>query len=246
MMTPTTEKTVREIALENPAAVPVFETLGIDYCCGGQRPLSEACERANVSVSRAVEMIAEAQRQDHAPTRDKWNDARLADLTQYIVELHHSFVRQEIPRLQALFEKVVEHHGADRPELLNIRELFGAMSQELFGHLLKEERVLFPYIEQLEDASRGNSPFPAGCFGSVEMPVARMLAEHEDAGALLSQIRNLSGDFAPPETACPSYRRLYAGLEGFERDLHRHIHLENNVLFPRAVRLERDLRGSRT
>ena len=241
-MTLTTEKTVRDIAIENPGAVQMFEALGIDYCCGGHRTLNEACERAKVSPDRALELIATLQQDDRTVAKDKWNEAQLSDLIQYIIERHHGFVRQEIPRLEALFEKVNQHHGEAHPELLEIRALYGAMSQELFSHLLKEEQVLFQYIQKLDAALHG-ATLPVGCFASVEMPIARMLAEHDDAGALLAKIRSLTGDFDPPETACPSYRRLYSGLEGFEQDLHRHIHLENNILFPRAVHLERKLRG---
>jgi len=240
-----TEKTVREIAIDNPATVPVFESLGIDYCCGGHRPLSEACERAKVSVDRALELIANAQSAGEPANKEKWSRAAAADLIQYIVERHHGFIRKEVPRLEALFEKVIEHHGDTHKELLDIRELFGAMSQELFAHMMKEEQILFPYLEKLEAASFGHGVLPTACFGSVEMPIARMLAEHDDAGTLLARIRSLAADFHPPESACPSYRRLYAGLEDFEQDLHRHIHLENNILFPRAAVLERSLRDRR-
>jgi regulator of cell morphogenesis and NO signaling len=240
-----TEKTVREIAIESPATVPVFESLGIDYCCGGQRPLSEACARAGVTEQQALELITKALSEGEPSGKDKWSQAASADLIQYIVERHHGFVRKEVPRLETLFEKVIDHHGGDHPELQGIRELFSALSQELFGHMMKEEQILFPYLEKLEAASFGHAALPTGCFPSVEMPIARMLAEHDDAGTLLARIRSVADDFRPPESACPSYRRLYAGLEEFEQDLHRHIHLENNILFPRAAVMERSLRGNR-
>ena len=243
-MTLTTEMTVRQIAIENPAAVDIFEARGIDYCCGGERPLAEACERASVPVEEILELLAK-EPAGIETTRNKWTNATLADLTQYIVERHHTFVRQEIPRLQALFQKVEEHHAAAHPELSAIRGLFGAMAEELSSHLMKEEQVLFPYLERMEAAARGDSELPPACFPSVEMPIARMLAEHSDAGALLEQIRSLANDFQPPESACPSYRRLYSGLEEFERDLHQHIQLENNFLFPRSAELERSLSKSR-
>ncbi|MBZ5607192.1 MAG: iron-sulfur cluster repair di-iron protein [Acidobacteriia bacterium] len=238
-MTLTTEKTVREIAIENPATVRVFESLGIDYCCGGRRPLSEACERANVPVTQVLELIAKTQPDSQPSGKDEWADATLASLIEHIVTRHHGFVRQEVSRLEPLLAKVGNKHGDTRPELRSIQELFSALSQELMAHMFKEEQVLFPYIQKLEAASRGGSQLPGACFGSVEMPIARMLAEHDDAGELLAQIRTLAGDFQPPEDACPSFRGLYHGLQEFERDLHRHIHLENNILFPRAVELER-------
>ena len=239
-MTSGKEKTVREIAIENPAAVRVFESLGIDYCCGGRRPLSEACERANVPLTQALDLIEAATATDANNGGEEWTEKSLAELIEHIVGRHHGFVRQETPRLQALLEKVRSRHGESHAELRSIQELFGAVSQELFAHMLKEEQVLFPFLERLEAAETGG-PFPASCFGSVEMPISRMLAEHDDTGELLTQIRKLAGDFHSPDDACPSYRGLYHGLEAFERDLHLHIHLENNLLFPRAVNLERSL-----
>ncbi len=238
-MTLTTEKTVREIAIENPATVRVFESLGIDYCCGGRRSLGEACERANVPMAKVLELIETAGRDSDVPGQDKWAEASLTSLVEHIVTQHHGFVRQEVARLQPLLDKVNRKHGETHPELRSIQELFGALSQELTAHMFKEEQVLFPYIQKLEMASRGEGALPGACFGSVQMPIARMLAEHDDAGALLVQIRALTGDYQAPQDACPSYRGLYHGLDEFERDLHRHIHLENNILFPRAVELER-------
>jgi regulator of cell morphogenesis and NO signaling len=137
-----------------------------------------------------------------------------------------------------MFEKVVSRHGEDHPELVSIRDLFGALTQELFAHMLKEEHVLFPYLEQMEAAvARGETP-PSAIFGSVEMPISRMLADHDDAGELLAKIRVLSSGYRAPDSACPTYRALYQGLEEFERDLHHHVYLENNILFPRVLHME--------
>lgn len=239
-MTFNADKTVREIAIENPATVRIFESLGIDYCCGGRRPLGEACEAAHVPLARAMELLEDAGR--HAgPEPDVWASASLAALAEHIVQHHHEFVRQESPRLEALLDKVVSRHGDTHPELKAIQELFTALSQELTAHMMKEERVLFPHIEQTEAAVRSGAALPPSCFGSVEMPISRMLAEHDDAGELTAQIRKLSGDFHPPAGACPTYHALFQGLGEFELDLHRHIHLENNVLFPRAVAMERSV-----
>ena len=238
-MTSIENKTVREIAIENPATVSIFESLGIDYCCGGRRSLEEACDRAHVPLPRALELIAKTDLRDESQEKDHWVDASLADLIQQIVNRHHSFVRQEVPRLQALCDKVVSRHGEAHPELASIQALFGALAQELFAHMMKEEHILFPYLEKIEAAVLKNEPFPASCFGSIQMPIARMLADHDDAGELTAKIRSLASDFRAPEGACPSYLGLYHGLEEFERDLHRHIHLENNILFPRAMEMER-------
>ena len=150
-------------------------------------------------------------------------------------------MRDETPRLEALLQKVVTRHGEAHPELRVIQETFVALSHELLAHMMKEEHVLFPFLDQMERAARTGGPSPVGCFASVEFPIARMLADHDDAGALTAKIRELSGGYQPPDDACPSYRGLYHALEEFARDLHQHVHLENNVLFPRAVEMERSL-----
>ena len=239
-MTPDLNQTVREIAIEHPATVRVFESLGIDYCCGGKRTLKDACERAGVPVERVLDLLAPAGEDLPADTAN-WGGATFQELIRHIVERHHGYVRGETPRLMAMFEKVLSRHGKDRPELASIRDLFGALTEELSVHMLKEERVLFPYLEQMESAViRGTAPPPA-CFGSIEMPISRMLADHDDAGELLGKISALSSGYRPPDSACPTYRALYHGLEEFERDLHHHVHLENNILFPRALHMEQGI-----
>jgi regulator of cell morphogenesis and NO signaling len=236
-MHPETNKTVRQIAIETPASVRVFESLGIDYCCGGRRPLEEACQLANVPLERAVALLAECGRQV-TPGDEDWNAAGVGALVEHIVTAHHAFVRSETPRLTALANKVVQAHGERHPELLAIRDHFLALTEELGAHMNKEENVLFPFVTALATAAREGRPAPTACFDSVETPISRMLADHDDAGALLAKIRELAGDFEAPANACPSYKGLYHGLQEFERDLHRHVHLENNILFPRALELE--------
>ena len=234
-------ETVREIAISHPASVRVFEELGIDYCCGGKRPLSEACEKANVPIAKAMQLLSDLETGSALPEKERWTEASLADLTANIINRHHRYVRDETPRVQTLLQKVVSRHGEAHPELSAIQETFALLSAELLAHMQKEEHILFPFIGQLEIAARTGERAPVGCFPSVEFPIARMLAEHEDAGELIAKIRSLSSGFQPPEGACPSYRGLYHALQEFERDLHQHVHLENNILFPRAVEMERSL-----
>ncbi|MFZ0339698.1 MAG: hemerythrin domain-containing protein [Terracidiphilus sp.] len=156
----------------------------------------------------------------------------------HIVGRHHNYVRSEGPLLVIMLEKVVSRHGQEHPELASIRDLFCALTQELSAHMLKEENILFPYLEQMESAvSRGAAP-PLAVFRSLEMPISRMLADHDDAGELLAEMRRLSSGYRVPDSACPTYRALYHGLEEFEHDLHHHVHLENNILFPRALHME--------
>lgn len=235
------DKTVREIATENPASVKVFETLGIDYCCGGRKSLKQACERANLAPEYVVEMLSKTD----APARSErdWTAAAASELIAHIVNVHHAYTRAEIPRITALLDKVCERHGAAHPELVELRPLVSAVAEELTAHMLKEEHILFPFIEQLEGAE-GRPGIPAPCFGTIAHPIARMLADHDDAGALLARIRELTDGYAPPADACPTFRALYAALEEFERDLHLHIHLENNILFPAAQRLEQQANAS--
>ena len=236
-MTPDLNQTVREIAIEHPTTVRVFESLGIDYCCGGKRTLNDACGRAGVPVQRALDLLAAVE---EGPSVDvtNWTGASPGELIGHIVGRHHSYVRNKSPRLIIMLEKVVSRHGQEHPELASIRDLFGALTQELSAHMLKEESILFPYLEQMESAvSRGAAP-PRAIFDSVEMPISRMLADHDDAGELLAEMRKLSSGYRVPDSACPTYRALYHGLEEFERDLHHHVHLENNILFPRALHLE--------
>lgn len=232
------EQTVREIAIKQPASVRVFESLGIDYCCGGQRSLREACERASISPDEVLNRISAAESEPSTPAGD-WAHASVAELTRHIVDDHHGYIRRESPRLISMCARVVERHSAAHPEVKSVQELFQALADELSLHMMKEENVLFPYLAQMEAALREGRPVPPAMFGSVEMPISRMLADHDDAGALTARIRALSGGFAAPADACPTYRALYQGLEDFERDLHQHIHLENNILFPRAVEMER-------
>lgn len=243
-MTLSVTPTIREIVVENPAAARVFESLGIDYCCGGKLSLEEACARAGVPLQKAIDLIAQARRDADPATSRDWSQAPIPEITAYIVGEHHGYIRRESPRLQGLLEKVQGRHGSSHPEVASIKELFSSLIQELFTHMMKEERILFPYIDSLA-ASGNGEPLPSACFGSIENPIANMVADHDDAGELLARMKELANAYQPPADACATYRALYQGLEEFERDLHRHIHLENNILFPRAIDMERGLQEAR-
>jgi len=230
------EQTVRDLASRNPAAARIFEKFGIDYCCGGERSLAQACSAAKVSireVADALEAPPSPQRED----RD-WQNGSLAELAEYIVERHHRFARQEIQRLIPLFARVVGAHGQNHAELEQIQSSFQALAEELTLHLMKEERMLFPYIEQLESAVSCGGRLALPMFGTVQNPVRMMAMEHDSAGELLRRMRDLANGYALPPDACVSFKELYQALQEFEADLHQHIHLENNILFPRAVNLE--------
>lgn len=229
-----TERTLRELALENPAATRVFEKLHLDYCCGGGQTLQQACDRAGLPVASVLDSLTE---RPAAPARD-WGTEPLSALTAHIRDTHHRFTRAEIARIAPLFDKVCAAHAERHPELLEERQIFLGLADELTSHLMKEERILFPYIEQLEASHHGGAPAPASCFGSVRNPVAMMMHEHDGAGEALAALRRLSRDYTAPADACLSFQTLYGALAGLEADLHQHIHLENNILFPKAIALE--------
>jgi regulator of cell morphogenesis and NO signaling len=239
-----TTNTVREVALNVPAATRVFEKLGIDYCCGGNKSLQQACSEANLSLQQVLESLKSAadsaeHTQNTGRQHEDWKTAPLADLIAHIKNTHHKYVKAEIARLRPLFDKVCNVHAARYPELLELRGDFNALAQELSMHMMKEEMVLFPYIERMEEAVIGGEPILPAPFGTVRNPVASMVHEHDSAGNLLRNMRALSNEYSAPADACTSFKTLYTALTEFERDLHQHIHLENNILFPHAIEMER-------
>jgi regulator of cell morphogenesis and NO signaling len=234
---PSITETVREIALNQPSSIRVFESFGIDYCCGGRKPLAVACREQDVEIEAVLAALAQAA-SEPGPEETDWSKASLESLAAHIVSTHHEYVRKELPRLDALAKKVVAAHGPNHSELPELQHALYRLDNELTRHLFKEETILFPYIAQLEHALAHGGARPHGCFGTVANPIAMMMQEHDDAGELLAQIRELSGNFTPPQDACPTYHAFFNGLKDFEKDLHQHIHLENNILFPRAIAME--------
>lgn len=234
-------RTVRDVVLELPQATRVFEKLKIDYCCGGDKPLGEACARAGVDVLNLERMLEEAEQAEGRSVSLDFQKATLSELVGYILDKHHVFTAEEMARLSPLLEKVIGAHGENHPELRQIGELFQSLCDELKPHMFKEEQVLFPYIFELERASLHHRPAPFAPFGTVNNPVRMMMKEHDTAGDLLRELRALSSHYTVPADGCISYRTLYQALEAFEQDLHQHIHLENNILFPRAIELEAQL-----
>ena len=232
-----TTQTVREIALEQPTAVRVFEQFGIDYCCGGRKPLAEACAARNIEIDSVIAALEAAEKKSGIEV-ENWAEKSLQSLSSHIVAKHHAYVKRELPRLVQLAEKVVNRHGSTKPELPVIAATLMQLDEELIQHLAKEEAMLFPYITALEQSVSLGAARPHSCFGAVGNPIAMMTQEHDAAGSLLSEIRRLSTNFTTPEDACPTFHAFYDGLKEFEQDLHQHIHLENNILFPRAIEFD--------
>ncbi len=230
MATLDTQQTVGELVRERPSRSRVFERLGIDYCCGGKVSLQAACAGRGLAVSA---VLAELQQAGPEEGETDWSQATLADLTTHIEATHHAYLRAELPRLQALLAKVQPVHGARHPWLAELAPIYLALQAELAAHLLKEERILFPYIRRLGGDGAGEA-----CFATVRQPIAMMEHEHDQAGAALATMRRLTSDYTAPEDACGTFRALLDGLAELEADLHQHIHKENNLLHPRAIEAE--------
>ena len=235
-----TGMTVREVAMEVPQSTRLFEKLRIDYCCGGHKPLAEACASAGVNVDEVMEMLADVTQSEDTASLD-FQNASLPELITHILDTHHVFTKSEMERLQSLTDKVIGAHGANHPELLHVRELWQKLCADLTPHMFKEEQILFPYMIALAQAADHEWAAPFAPFGTVNNPIRMMMMEHDTAGEILRELRTLTSDYKAPADACISYQTLYQALENFEKDLHQHIHLENNILFPKAVDLENTL-----
>lgn len=231
------ETKVKDIVTSNPGAVRVLEQAGVDYCCGGGSSLHDACAHAGVSSDEILARLAHAA--DHGtPAGTDWIATPLSVLTQKIRQKHHRYVREAIPRIRELAKKVIARHGANHPELASIESDFLALGREMVSHMQKEEQILFPYIEAVEKAAASHTPIEPPFFRTVKNPIQVMMKEHDSAGNLMGQIRKTSSQYAAPPDACASFQLLYQELREFEADLHEHVHLENNILFPRAVEME--------
>ncbi len=238
-MTISSTMKVREAALELPYATRVFEKLKIDYCCGGDKPLGEACATAGVEVANLERLLEEAGRAEvQGKGSPDFQKATLTELVGHILDKHHVYTKEEMTRLERLIDKVISAHGENHPELRSLGGLFQQICADLRPHMLKEEQILFPYIVEMERSAVENRLAPFAPFGTVKNPVRMMMMEHETVGDLLLEVRALSSNYTVPRDGCISYQTLYRALEAFEKDLHQHIHLENNILFPRAIEME--------
>ena len=227
----TADTTVADIATAVPTSIPIFQRHQIDFCCGGKIPLSRACAAKGLSTDEVLGDLRTATTPE--PAAPNWADASLTALVLHIQQRYHAHLRHELPRLDAMLAKVVSKHGQHLPDVLPpLQQAFRRLQNELLVHMLKEDRVLFPLIEALD----AGEPLAAGDASACLMaPITVMEAEHADAGAAIEEMRALTDGYAPPEWACPTFRGLYFGLSQLEADMHLHVHLENNVLFPRAV-----------
>lgn len=236
------QATIGEIAAADLRKAQVFRKYGIDFCCGGKKTLKQVCsEKGLDEIVIARELQAQdSTRGSRAIAYTDWPTDFLAD---YIVNTHHTYVRKTLPELRAFGGKVATVHGPYHPELIRIAELIQELSAELKDHMMKEEEILFPYIKELVAAGKNGTRLTIPHFGHIGNPIHMMEDEHESAGEILEEIRRLSGDYTLPAEACASYALLFNMLQEFEEDLHIHIHLENNILFPKSKALEAGYRG---
>ena len=237
MTSPLTDMTVGAIVAEDYRAAAVLERFGIDFCCGGKRTLAEACGAKGCDDHAVASAIAQVRSnpQGSVPPDSEWDAGALVT---HIVTTHHAYVREAMPRIAGYLQKLIAAHGERHPELARIAEHFDVLTHELMTHMFKEEQVLFPYVRELTAIRRGGAP-PPNVFGTVRNPIRMMEAEHTEAGHELALVRELSHGYTAPDDGCATYRVCYQELDAFDQDLRRHIHLENNVLFPKAVTLER-------
>ena len=232
-------KTLSEIVTNDFRAAAIFEKYGLDFCCHGNKPFSDAVSEKQIQSETLLADLAEALQTNDTSMID-FNTMELDSLVEYIIETHHSFVREKLPFITELGNKVVNAHGDRHPEVKEIARLFSEVKGELDGHLIKEEKILFPQIKMLADVKRGKTEYVRPPFGSLANPIRVMEAEHENAGAVYESIKQLTQKYTPPADACNTYKVYYAELENFENDLHRHIHLENNILFPKSIAFEKE------
>lgn len=233
-------RTVADLVTENIKTAHVFKKYGIDFCCGGGISIEKACEKADANIEELTKDLLNVE--NSTGRANNYNSWELDFLADHIVNVHHGYVEESLPLLKQYADRVAKVHGHHYSELLQIQHLVGVVAGELSSHCKKEELILFPFIKKMVAAKKGGEPLPQANFGKVDNPIQMMEAEHEEAGELLRQIAILSNNYTPPQGACNTYRAFYAKLQEFEEDLHQHIHLENNILFPKSLQLEKELR----
>jgi regulator of cell morphogenesis and NO signaling len=234
------EETLGQIAARDLRKVEIFKKYGLDFCCGGKQTVKEACEKKGLDLQKieAELMMVSSNPVTRPLPYNEWTPEFLCD---FIVNTHHRYVSKTLPDLLGYAKKVSRVHGEHHPELLRIYQLVQEINEEMTTHMMKEEKILFPFIKKLFSTTQNHQPLQAAPFGTVQNPVAMMESEHEDVGGKMAEIRLLTSNYALPEGACGSYSVLYRLLLEFEEDLHIHVHLENNILFPRAIALEKEI-----
>lgn len=234
------EPTIGDLVTSDFRKAEVFKKFGLDFCCGGKKTLTKACKEKGLDVVQIEKELREIDAMSINSSHD-YNNWDIGFLAEYILNTHHKYVKQAIPVIYEYTQKVAKVHGENHPEAIKIAEKFLIISDELNRHMCKEEDILFPYIKHLSEAKKSGMKIEPSPFGTVGNPINLMEQEHELVGELFHDINELSFNYTPPVDACTTYKLSYAKLKEFEDDLHQHIHLENNILFPKAVKLEKEL-----
>lgn len=234
------DQTVAELIIEHPELREKLEKMGIDYCCGGKRPLGEAVGAAGIEWPV---FVRELQEEAKPSAQKDWSRAPVTELADHILNRHHTYMKEQLPRLDGLLSKVRSAHGENHgPMIDELRRVFDSLRSEIEMHLLKEEQILFPAIKAVDAFVSGTGELPEIHCGSVANPIRQMEHEHDSAGEALAEMRRITGNYTLSEDACQTFAALYDGLQAIEADLHEHIHLENNILFPRSIRQESEMR----
>ena len=233
-MTDQMTKSLAQIVNDNHKAASVFEKYDLDFCCKGKRSLQEACIEKSLPVEKLLAELQAVSNSCEVPV--DFRKMTLTQLADYIVSRHHAYVKTEMPQIFAYLQRVATKHGDRHPEMRKVFELFSAIKNEMEEHMDKEELILFPRIEAAEEGALEKRTANMNVL-YVKGPIQVMEAEHEQAGQLMGEIRQLTSNYTPPADACTTYRLSFAALQAFETDLHQHVHLENNILFPKAIEL---------
>jgi len=239
------DATVGDVATRLPAAKAAFERMGVDYCCGGDARLRAELTKMNMSVEQLVEAIEQAESARAAGTDKDWATASISELVDHIMATHHVFMKRELPRIDGLLAKVTAAHGEQHGRMLGeLAATFQGLRDEIEQHLFKEEQILFPMIVATDAFMSGRGERPVSHCGTVLTPIRQMEFEHQNAGQALARMRELTDNYRLPDDACPTFATVYEALDAMEKDLHEHIHLENNILFPSAAELEAAMTGA--
>ena len=237
-------KSLAGIVSNNHQAAAVLEKYHLDFCCKGKRSLQQACLEQELPIDKIAEELKNLSAQDSTINTPPFDDMSLTQLADYIVLTHHAYVNKEMPQIFSYLQKVTSKHGERHPELVKIFQLFAAVKEEMEGHMKKEEKILFPRIKEIEKQMQSEPGQFKLNISYLQSPILVMEQEHDHAGTLLNEIRILTNNYTPPADACTTYKLSFAALQAFELDLHQHVHLENNILFPKAIASLKHLQGS--
>ncbi|MDP4174976.1 MAG: iron-sulfur cluster repair di-iron protein [Bacteroidota bacterium] len=232
---------IKDIVAEDFRAAAIFEKHGIDFCCKGKRALKDACRDKQLNIDEVITDLTQIEQTSGSKESERYDLWELDYLTMYIINNHHKYVQRSIPQITGHLEKIMQVHGKKHPYLEEVTKLFYSVSNELISHLRKEENILFPMVMNLMTITKANGNLKH-LDSSIAMPIAVMEREHDSAGSILERIRVITNNFTLPEDACGTFEVTYKELDEFERDLHKHVFLENSILFPKAIALEKSLK----